>query len=327
MRGAEFGEWAAELVNQILFIGFFLALLQNAPAWAAAIVNSFRTAANQAVAASGGTGMFAPSDVFSVGLALASKITDEASIFQPAASIVMVLFALVLIVCFAIIAALLIVALVESYIVVSAGVLFMGFGGSKWTKDFALKILVYAVSVGAKLFVMQLLIGLGQQVFNALASNFETRSVDILVVIGSAIVMVALTWFLPELIQGMVNGTAFGGNPAAAYRIYENTLSSGAGSLLAIRESSRLASEQIAESNAEGRSGPGRLLRMMGNLWTAGADTIGARLSGRVHFGTFPAQMAGSMKEKAAGRKIAREARRAQEGGAPGTVGPGKPKP
>ena len=170
--------------------------------------------------------------MFSVGLALASKITDEASIFQPAASIVMVLFALVLIVCFAIIAALLIVALVESYIVVSAGVLFMGFGGSKWTKDFALKILVYAVSVGAKLFVMQLLIGLGQQVFNALASNFETRSVDILVVIGSAIVMVALTWFLPELIQGMINGTAFGGNPAAAYRIYENTLSAGAGSLL-----------------------------------------------------------------------------------------------
>ncbi len=327
VKGAEFGEWAAELVNQVLFIGFFLALLQNAPAWAAAIVNSFRTAANQAVAASGGTGMFAPSDVFSVGLALASKITDEASIFQPAASIAMVLFALVLIVCFAIIAALLIVALVESYIVISAGVLFMGFGGSKWTKDFALKILVYAVSVGAKLFVMQLLIGLGQQVFNALASNFETRSVDILVVIGSAIVMVALTWFLPELIQGMVNGTAFGGNPAAAYRIYENTLSAGAGSFLAVRESSRLASEQIAESNAEGRSGPGRILRMMGNLWMAGADTIGARLSGRVHFGTFPAQMAGSMKEKAASRKIAREARQTQEGGAPGTVGPGKPKP
>ena len=104
-------------------------------------------------------------------------------------------------------------------------------------------------------------------------------------------------------------------------------LSTGAGSLLAIHESSRLASEQIAESNAAGRSGPGRILRVMGNLWTAGADTIGARLSGRVHFGTFPAQMAGSMKEKAAGRKIDREARHAREGGAPGTVGPGEPKP
>ena len=98
----------------------------------------------------------------------------------------------------------------------------MGFGGSKLTKDFAVKILVYAVSVGAKLFVMQLLIGLGQQVFNSLAANFETNSVDILVVIGSAIVMLALTWFLPQLIQGMINGTAIGGNPANAWRIYQN---------------------------------------------------------------------------------------------------------
>ena len=74
VKAAEFGEWASELVNQILFIGFFFALLKNAPTWAAAIVNSFRTAASQAVVASGGTSLFAPSDVFSVGLALASKI-------------------------------------------------------------------------------------------------------------------------------------------------------------------------------------------------------------------------------------------------------------
>ncbi len=216
VKGAEFGEWASELVSQILFIGFFFALLKNAPVWASAIVNSFRTAASQAVVASGGTSLIAPSDVFSVGLALASKLYESASWYQPHQSFVMFLFGLVLIVCFAIIAALLIVALVESYIVISAGVLFMGFGGSKLTKDFAVKILVYAVSVGAKLFIMQLLIGLGQQVFNSLAANFETNSVDVLVVIGSAIVMLALTWFLPQLIQGMINGTAMGGNPAAS---------------------------------------------------------------------------------------------------------------
>jgi type IV secretion system protein TrbL len=327
VKGAEFGEWASELVNQILFIGFFFALLQNAPTWAAAIVNSFRTAANQAVAASGGTSMFAPSDVFSVGLALAGKIVDQASVFQPASSLVMVLFALVLIVCFAIIAALLIVALVESYIVISAGVLLMGFGGSKLTKDVAVKILVYAVSVGAKLFVMQLLIGLGQQVFNSLAANFETNSVDILVVIGSAIVMLALTWFLPELIQGMINGTAMSGNPANPYRISQNIASGGAGSLNALHQSSRLASQQIADAEAEGRSGPGRFLRMMGNLLGAGADTVGARLGGRIHFGTFPGQMAEAMKEGAERKKIKREAQKAQSGAPQGTVGPGKKRP
>ena len=91
----------------------------------------------------------------------------------------LVLFAIVLIVCFGLITALYILTLVESYVVISAGVLFMGFGGSRFTKDFALKILVYAVSVGAKLFVLELLVGLGMQIFNQLVANFQTDSTDL----------------------------------------------------------------------------------------------------------------------------------------------------
>ena len=328
VKGAEFGEWAAELVNQILFIGFFLVVLKNSSTWATAIVNSFRTAGSQAVVASGGTSMIAPSDVFSVGLALASKIMEQATIFQPASSFVFVLFALVLMVCFAIIAALLVVALVESYIVISAGVLFMGFGGSKWTKDFALKILVYAVSVGAKLFVLQLLIGLGQQVFNSLAANFETKSVDILVVIGSAIVMVALTWFLPQLIQAMINGTSFGGNPTAAWRTGQNIGGYVGGSSFAFYQSGNLAKQQIADAEAEGRHmswrwGPALVAK---NLAVAGMETLGARLGGRFRTGNFPGQMAETMSQRAASRRIVREARQEQRGGGQGTVRPGQPR-
>jgi type IV secretion system protein TrbL len=329
VKGAEFGEWASELVSQILFIGFFFALLKNAPVWASAIVNSFRTAASQAVVASGGTSLIAPSDVFSVGLALASKISDGASLYHPLSSIVMVLFALVLIVCFAIIAALLIVALVESYIVISAGVLFMGFGGSKLTKDFAVKILVYAVSVGAKLFVMQLLIGLGQQVFNALAANFETNSVDVFVVIGSAIVMLALTWFLPQLIQGMINGTAMGGNPAGVWRTYQNIGSATGGSLYAVYESGKLASEQIAEAQAAGR--PASWVRapalMAKNFVATSFETLGGRLGGRIRFGTFPGQIGEEMRQKALRMKDEREARQAQNPPPPGQVRPGRKRP
>ncbi|MGC1587872.1 MAG: type IV secretion system protein, partial [Rhodomicrobium sp.] len=50
LKGADFNEWAAELVNQILFIGFFLALLTNSSTWANAIVQSFQSAASQAIA-------------------------------------------------------------------------------------------------------------------------------------------------------------------------------------------------------------------------------------------------------------------------------------
>jgi type IV secretion system protein TrbL len=326
-KGAEFGEWASELVNQILFIGFFFALLKNAPVWASAIVNSFRTAASQAVVASGGTSLIAPSDVFSVGLALARKLHESASWFQPHQSFVMFLFGLVLIVCFAIIAALLIVALVESYIVISAGVLFMGFGGSKLTKDFAIKILVYAVSVGAKLFVMQLLIGLGQQVFNALAANFETNSVDVLVVIGSAIVMLALTWFLPHLIQGMINGTAMGGNPASVWQLYQNMGSFTLAGLYAGYQADALAKEQIATAQAEGRPAPNRFLRGLTNLAAFPLETLGGRLGGRIRFGTFPGQMGEEMRQKALRLQEEREKRQARNPAPPGQVRGGRNRP
>ncbi|MBI4723826.1 MAG: P-type conjugative transfer protein TrbL [Rhodomicrobium sp.] len=336
-RGADFGEWMAELVNQILFIGFFLALLTNSSAWARAIVESFRTAANQAVQASGGASLIAPSDIFAVGVNMAGKVLDQTSIWSPGSSVGLIIFALVLLICFALIAAFLVLALVESYIVISAGVLFMGFGGSRWTKDYALKIIVYALSVGAKLFVLQLLIGLGQQIFNTLLSNFEANSSDLIICVGSAIVMLALTKIIPDMIQGLINGTSIGGGgaligaAAGAAGAAWGTAKGAGGAGMAAYRSSKLASEQMQDAKASGGGGPGRALRMAGNLIQAGLDTIGGRLSGRVKFGTFGGQMADALKERAADRQVNRAARQASQepqgtvsGGSPSSQ-PGRP--
>ena len=81
-RGADVSEWLAEMVNQILFLGFFLALLQNSVTWGTAIVNSFR----QAGSAAGGTGI-APSDVFASGVNLAQKVISQISVWAPTASV------------------------------------------------------------------------------------------------------------------------------------------------------------------------------------------------------------------------------------------------
>jgi type IV secretion system protein TrbL len=152
-RGADVSEWLAEIVNQILFLGFFLALLENSVTWGQAIVNSFR----QAAGAAGGSGV-APSDVFASGVQLAAKVMSQMSIWSPAASVGLIIAGLVIEVCFALIAACMVLALVESYLVISMGVLFMAFGGTRWTKDFAISTVRYTVSVGAKLFVLQLLV-------------------------------------------------------------------------------------------------------------------------------------------------------------------------
>jgi type IV secretion system protein TrbL len=299
LRNADFNEWAGELVSQILFIGFFSALLTNSSTWATAIVNSFRNAANQAVQASGGQSGIAPSDIFGTGLTLGNKILDQASLWDPGAAIGIILFALVVVVCTALIAAFVIVALVESYIVISAGVLFMGFGGSRWTKDFALKIIVYAVSVGAKLFVLQLIAGMGQQVFNDLVSNFSINTSDILVSIGAAIVMLALSWTIPDIVQSLINGTSTGRGDAltgAAGAIASGTLGTAGRAGLAGGRAFRLASEQVAAG--EGGSKTGRTLR---NLAGASGDTVGARLSGRGFLGQMAQALKGRADQRRAG--------------------------
>ena len=213
LRGCDASEWLAELVNQVLFLGFFLALLNNSSAWAKAIVDSFRSAANQAAISSGGSSNLAPSDIFDTGLGIASKVADQTSLFSPASSLGLIVCALVILICFALIAAFLIVSLVESYVVISAGVLLMGFGGSRFTKDYAVRTMTYAVSVGAKLFVLQLLIALGQQIFQTLSQSFEAKTTDIFVVVGSAVVMLALVKIIPEMIQALINGASVGSSP------------------------------------------------------------------------------------------------------------------
>ena len=65
-----------------------------------AIVDSFRTAANQAAISSGGSSNLAPSDIFDTGLSIASKVADQTSLFSPASSLGLIVCALVILICF-----------------------------------------------------------------------------------------------------------------------------------------------------------------------------------------------------------------------------------
>ena len=72
---------------------------------------------------------------------------------------------------FAMLAISLSLALIESYIVLGAGVLFLAFGASRWTMPFAEKYISYAVGVGVKLFAFYLVLGIGAQLAHAWESD------------------------------------------------------------------------------------------------------------------------------------------------------------
>jgi type IV secretion system protein TrbL len=101
--------------------------------------------------------------MFSTAVDFSRQVLTAISMFHPN-SVVIALSALIVLMCFTFIAALVFVTLVESYVIINAAVLFMGFGGSQWTREYALAPIRYAVAVGAKLFVLTLIVGLIMQV-------------------------------------------------------------------------------------------------------------------------------------------------------------------
>lgn len=319
-RGSDFSEWVAELVNRILFIGFFWTLLLHSSEWAGAVVNSFREAANGATRAAGGTPGITPSNVFDTALEISNKLLAKTSYLHPGDSTGMVVGALVIVVCFGLLSASLILALVESYIVISAGVIFMGFGGSRWTKDYAIRTATYALSVGAKLFVIQLLIGLGETMIRSWLQTLGTTSTDMMVMIGCSIVMLALVKSVPDIVQGLINGSSVGHGAAlmgaassvagAATAVAAAVTGGGA----AVAASYKLAREQLSAKlmSSSDKGWTGALAsQTLGNLASAAKADIGHRLSGRAHHGHMSWRMTESMAERAA------QVRAAQEQGTP----------
>lgn len=213
MRGAELGDILHELVKFILVIGFFYAMLDHATEWGGAIVNSFRQAG--AHAAGLGSAELMPGDMFSTAVDFSRQVlTAGVSMFSPITSVVVAVSALIVLMCFTFIAALVFVTLVEAYVIINAAVLFMGFGGSQWTREFALAPIRYAVSVGAKLFVLTLIVGLIMQVSAEWSAAYTNDEASLMTLVGLSLVCAYLTKTIPELIGGMINGTSMGGGSA-----------------------------------------------------------------------------------------------------------------
>lgn len=210
IRNADFGEIVGELVRFILVIGFFYALLIYSVDWATAVVESFRIAGGTA---SGLGRELRPGDMFGLAVELAKTIGDVET-WNPLAAMMIALAGLVVLLCFAFIAAFMGVTIVESYIVINASVLFLGFGGSQWTREYALAMARYAIAVGAKLFVLTLLVGLLLQAARQWQAAYNYNDASMWTMVGLSLVCAYLSKQIPDLVQSLITGTSMGGGAA-----------------------------------------------------------------------------------------------------------------
>ena len=198
--------WTAGLLRKIMWIGAFYALLVFGPTWIPAIIDSFTQLGQQA----SGTGPLQPGDVFQRGLnlggALLGSASDAGFLANPGTALAMVFAAILSFVAFCFISIQLVAALVESYIVVAAAFVFLGFGGSRWSAPYVEKYIALTVGVGVKIMILYLLVGVGMAISSnwvAVAQALATSTapaMGALDIMGESLIFLALCWFIPKVV-------------------------------------------------------------------------------------------------------------------------------
>ena len=107
----------------------------------------------------------APSDVFTRGIDIAGALmatSSTAAFFTNlGTSLAMIFTGIITALAFIAITVQFVVAMVESYIIVAAGFIFLGFGGSRWTAPYVERYIGFGVATGVKIMLLYLLIGTG----------------------------------------------------------------------------------------------------------------------------------------------------------------------
>ena len=213
LEKADLQSWTAALVRKIMWIGGFYMLLINGPTWIPFIIDSFTQIGQNA----SGVASISPSNVFAQGLNVAGALSNGFSVAgfltQPAVIFALVFAAIIVVISYAMITIQFLVAMVESYIVVAAGFIFLGFGGSRWTVPYAERYIGLAVSNGVKILVIYLLISVGTNLGNAWVAEAQGASTSAspemvaFDVMAAALMYMMLCWQIPKIFSAVLGGS------------------------------------------------------------------------------------------------------------------------
>lgn len=247
-------EWFAELVRRIMFVGFFALVLERGPAFAKAVVDSLFQ-----IGASGGDA--SPADIFNAGLVVAGKMAEKIrfGLFEDNALAVSAAFAtIVVVIAFSLVAAIFVAIMAEMYIGLLAGMIMLGLGGSSFTKDFAIRYLVYAFSVGMKLMALVMIARIGSQVLIGLANRPEIgeQFQTLLAIAGIAVVVFVIAIYVPGIIQGVIQGVSVGnGMEVIRHGSQAASFAAGAGFLMAGSASAGMVAARSARAGGASMAG------------------------------------------------------------------------
>ena len=213
LREHDFNGLFLSLIKKLLVISFFYAVLINGQTWIPAIVNSF---AQLGANAAGVPQAQNPSDIMAQGLQVASdlftKVSGTALLTQPGSAMATILAACIVLGSYLIITLHYVVTKLEAIIVMSAGYIFLGFGGSRWTSPYFERYISLAVSTGVRLMLIYLMLGVFKTISNNWIATMNGYTADqpitqIFPTLMSMLLFAFASWMIPKMAASIASGT------------------------------------------------------------------------------------------------------------------------
>jgi type IV secretion system protein TrbL len=206
LRRESLDDVAGKFLLKFTLVAFLLALITSFQYWIPPPVNGFAAAGERAI---GSSTTVSPSDIIDIGRENAMLILNSLHVSvvlqDPAMAIYAALSAFLLALCFMAVAAQLTLVIIESYIVLGAGVVFLGFSAFRGTASFAENLIAYALHVGVKIFFLYLIVGIGTQLAMSWppliqTSDFFGPMSPLLQVVGGALIFAILAIAVPNTV-------------------------------------------------------------------------------------------------------------------------------
>lgn len=209
LRKADIGEFFAEFIRFILFFGFFLWLLRNGPAFANSIIQSLARIGEQA----SGVASVTPSGIVDVGFMILKQAFRNSSIWSPVDSFIGVALSVGILILLAVVAVNMLLLLVSGWLLMYAGIFFLGFGGARWTSDMAINYYKTVLGVAVQIMTMVLLVGIGNDLLSSFYARMNTGTLnfeELGVMLVFCVALLMLVNRVPPLVAGVISGTGIG---------------------------------------------------------------------------------------------------------------------
>src|SRR5271165_2319662 len=154
-----------------------------------------------------------PGTLIDLAMQVFQNTMKHINFLQPESIVAPIIIAIIILIVCALIAVNMILLLCAAWVVLYAGIVFLGFGGCRWTSDMAINYYRTVLGIGVSLMTMQLIIGLGtkflQDLVASTGTGLDAGSLAIIMVV--CIILLVIAHRLPQMVAGMVIGGGHNG--------------------------------------------------------------------------------------------------------------------